>query len=189
MIPPLAETVGSLMGALRLARFDAAGLDYFNASVSGFWRSFFAAAIIAPFFVALLIARIADEGADLPVARYLILEATAYVIAWVAFPLVMVYLVRIMGFEARYFRYIVAYNWCGVVQNAVYLPIAIFGYMGAINADIANTLALTTLVWILAFTWFVTRNALDAPPGVAAGIVGLDFLLGLVIDAVANRMI
>ncbi len=189
MIPPLTETVASLMGALRLARFDAAGLAYFNASLTGFWRSFFAAAIVAPFFILLLIVRLATGEADFSMTRYLSLEVIAYVIAWVAFPLVMVYLARMMGFQSRYFLYITAYNWCGVIQNAVYLPIAILAYVGVIGADLANTLALLALIWILSFTWFVTRNALDAPPGTAAGIVGLDFLLGLFIDAVANRML
>jgi len=189
MIPPLTEIVTSLIGAFRLARFDADGLAYFNNSLAGFGRSFFAAAIIAPFFVVLLIARVVSEEAELPVARYLALEAIAYVISWVAFPLVMVYLARIVGFQSRYLCYITAYNWCGVIQNAVYLPIAIFAYFGVIGTDLANTLALLALIWILAFTWFLARNALDLSAGTAAGIVGLDFLLGLVIDAVANRMI
>ncbi len=189
MIPPLTEIVASLIGASRLARFDADGLAYFNDSVTGFWRSFFAAAIIAPFFMILLILRVATDETDLSVPRYLALEAIAYVIAWVAFPLVMAYLARIMELQSRYFKYLTAYNWCGVIQNAVYLPIAILAYAGVIGDDLANTLALLALIWILAFTWFVTRNALELPAGTAAGIVGLDFLLGLVIDAVANRMI
>ena len=47
----------SLYGAYRLARADKSGLNYFDASIDGFWRSFFAAVVIAPLFALFLIVR------------------------------------------------------------------------------------------------------------------------------------
>ena len=45
MIPTTREIVFGLYGAWRLAHLDRGGLGYFDASVEGFWKSFFAAAM------------------------------------------------------------------------------------------------------------------------------------------------
>jgi len=50
-VPSAREMMYALYGAYRLARFDAGGMRYFDASIDGFWRSFFAAVLIAPFYL------------------------------------------------------------------------------------------------------------------------------------------
>ena len=47
-MPDREEVLGALYGAYRLARIDPAGMTYFNLSFEGFWRSFFAAVLVAP---------------------------------------------------------------------------------------------------------------------------------------------
>ena len=47
----------ALLGALHLARFDAVGIKYFEPTLAGFWRSFWAAGLVAPFFLLLLLIR------------------------------------------------------------------------------------------------------------------------------------
>ena len=47
-MPALAEVQLAIGGALRLARGDRGGLDCFDASIDGFWRSFRAALIVLP---------------------------------------------------------------------------------------------------------------------------------------------
>ena len=39
----LREVITALYGAYRLARFDPGGLGFYEVTVQGFWRSFFAA--------------------------------------------------------------------------------------------------------------------------------------------------
>ena len=89
------EAATSLYGAYRLARFDARGMTYFETSLAGFWRSFYAAVIVAPVFAVLLVMRYAAGGEAVDEARFASVEAIAYVIAWIAFPLVMVSLAQI----------------------------------------------------------------------------------------------
>ena len=43
------EAKQSTTAALQLARFDTAGMAGFNNSLDGFWRSFGAAILLAPF--------------------------------------------------------------------------------------------------------------------------------------------
>ena len=58
-MPPKQEIVASLYGAWRLMRLDPTGMTYFNLSADGFWRSFFAAVIVAPAYVLFVVVGLA----------------------------------------------------------------------------------------------------------------------------------
>ena len=188
-MPSARDILTALYGTYRLARLDASGMDYFDATPDGFWRSFFAAVLVAPFYFLLLSLRFSGMAETLPFSRFMAIESIAYVIAWVAFPLLMASLIKNMDREAHYIRFIVAYNWAAVLQNALYLPIAILATSGLLANDPANALGLMALSLILFYTWFITRTALDISAGMAAGIVGLDFLLSILIKTVATGML
>ena len=81
-MPPKQEIVASLYGAWRLMRLDPTGMTYFNLSSDGFWRSFFAAVMIAPFYVALAYIKFAGE----PEARaaLMALDFASYCVRWAA---------------------------------------------------------------------------------------------------------
>jgi len=186
---PAREVVSSLYGAYRLARLDAGGLQFFNDSTDGFWRSFFASVIVLPFYLVLLVVRHNTTLEHVAAFRFYTVELIAYVIAWVAFPLVMVSFAKVLDRDRFYVRFIVAYNWAAVLQNGIYLPITILTAAGLLSDPLANTFALTALAAIVVYVWFVTRTALEIAAGRAAGIVGVDFLLSILVNAVAEGMI
>lgn len=183
------EAATSLYGAYRLARFDARGMTYFETSLGGFWRSFYAAVIVAPMFAVLLVMRYAAGGVAVGGVRFAVVEAIAYVIAWVAFPLVMVSLARLLKREERYLGYIVAYNWASVLQNGLYLPLVMLGMAGVIPAETVGPLSLIALSLILVYGWFIAKVALDVGAGTAVALVALDLVLSVFIDIVASSML
>ena len=183
------EAAYSLYGAYRLARLDAGGLAYFDASPGGFWRSFYAAAFVAPFFALLLALRYADGMVTASPLPYAAIEAIAYVIAWVAFPVAMLMVARMLDREKHFIRFIVAYNWAAVLQNALYLPIPILGITGGLTVNVANGLGMLALLLILGYTWFITKTALDVSATAAAGVVALDLGLSIFITSVADSML
>lgn len=183
------EASTALYGAFRLARMDERGLSFFDVSVTGFWRSFYAALLVAPLYALLLLVRYVTGFERTSAVRYVLIEFTAYAISWLAFPVAMDPIAGYLGRPERYVRYIVAYNWAAVLQNAVYLPITIFGLTGALPQGAAGALAMIALVLIFVYTWFITRAALAVPGSTAAGIVILDLLLSMVISASADRML
>jgi len=189
MIASPRETLSALYGSYRLARLDPSGLDYFNPTIDGFWRSFFAAVLIAPVYLFLLLIRHSKFTEDVSLFRFLGLETIAYVIAWVTFPLVMVYVAKAFERGEYYIRFIVAYNWAAVLQNALYLPIGILGSSGLITQDNANALGLVALTFILIYNGFIARTALNISMGAAAGLVGLDFLISVFINAMADGVL
>ena len=97
-IPPWTEVQLAVGGALKLARGDPRGLDFFDTSIDGFWRSFRAALISYPFFLILLAFRVsAAHWEESGVLRIVAIETIGYVIAWVAFPLLVLPLTRWLG--------------------------------------------------------------------------------------------
>jgi len=183
------EAALSLYGAYRLARFDPNGLQFFEHSIGAFWRSFFAAVIVAPIFAIFLSIRYSTGEISASLPAFITYEAAGYIIAWLAFPVVMEGLSRTLDCRQHYVKFIIAYNWIMVIQNAVYLPIVIFGVGGMVSQGTANGLALIALMWTFIYTGYVATKALEIPPMSAAGIVFIDLLLALLIDVtVSSRM-
>lgn len=182
------EAATSLYGAFRLAHLDAAGMRYFNISREGFWRSFLAAAIVAPFYAFLLI--LAYPRFDTPpdAVRFASAEAIAYVVAWVAYPLVIAALSERLDRWNRFIGYIVAYNWSAVLQNALFIPVNILLITGVFAAEAGFILWLVVFSAILVYIWFIARTALSLSPMAAAGIVSIDVVLNLMISSVAETM-
>jgi len=188
-MPSIREIATALYGAYRLAARDPGGMAFFDASIVGFWRSFFAAVLIAPLYAVLLSVRYRIGLVDAPLERFIPIEAITYVIAWVAFPLAMVTVCRLMEREKKYLGFIVAYNWAAVLQNGVYLPVAILTVTGGIPANAGNFLNLILLALILAYTWFIAKTALNIPGPQAAAVVAFDFALGIFINSIAEGLL
>ncbi len=184
------DVARGVFGAWRLAHFDPQGMTYIDQTLEGFWKSFFAAVIVLPGFLAFkALARdtLSEELVNVPLWRVVTIEGIAYVISWIAFPLVMVIIADLLDRRTRYIGFIVAANWSAVVQIAVFLPAT------AIYAATGNTLAfmLFIVIWsgLFVYAWFIAKTALDISGPAAAGIVGLSFVLDILIDGVSGVMI
>ena len=178
----------ALYGAYRLAHYDTDGHKYFNVSVTGFWHSFSAALLIAPFYLILLGLRF-SELLSVPIIRFFAIEIIAYVIVWVAFPLFLISLLRKIKREERYILFIVAYNWSAVIQNALFLPIEIFALAGILQAGTANFLGSIIIAAIFAYIYFITRTALEVSGKLASVIVGIAILISIIVNTTASRML
>ncbi|HET6521326.1 MAG TPA: hypothetical protein VFG47_16125 [Geminicoccaceae bacterium] len=187
MIPDQQEIVRSLFGAFRLARLDGRGMGYFNLSIEGFWRSFFAAAIVAPGYALLVAQKLATWPATVDPALAVLIETLAYVLSWIAFPVAAVFLTTMLGLSRNYVSLIVAANWAEVLQFGLFLAVmtVTLVFPGAVRGPV---LALV-IGAILVYEWFVARTALETTGGVAVGIVLVDLLLGIGINLTADRLI
>ncbi len=188
MINLLNHLAAALTGAVQLARFNASGMRYFDFSTIGFWRSFLAAGIVAPFFIALLVIRHSDNNAAIFI-HHICLESLTFLIAWLLFPLALFYVTIFIDRRNYYVPYIVAYNWSGAIQNGFSLPIAILSQLGVLSSSMANMLALAAMFWVISFTFFVTRAALQVKTATAVSIVLFDLTLGIFIELVSNQFL
>lgn len=179
----------ALYGAYRLARAEKDGMSYFDKTLDGFWRSFFAAVMVAPIFFLLITIRFANGGVATTAFRFISIEAIAYVIGWFLFPLIVYYVVQALERERQFFGFIVAYNWASVIQNSIYLPFAILFELGFIAGSNSEIVQLILLCLVLAYTWFVAKIALDINGFVAAGIVFLDVGVWVMLNILTDLML
>ncbi|MFO1127144.1 MAG: hypothetical protein U1E66_01705 [Rhodospirillales bacterium] len=175
----LQEVISSLYGAWRLARFDARGMAFFDTTLGGFWRSFFAAVLVAPAYV--LVVSTGGGAVHGDTVRFGLAETIGYILSWVAFPVVMEWLTRQLGCRARYLSYITAYNWASVIEHLLLLPVLVITARNLLPDAAGQLLWLVTLVFIVVYAWFVTRTALAVTTLTAAAIVFLDIGLSYVI--------
>lgn len=181
MISPREATL-SLTGALRLARFNEHGVKFFNASVQGFWNSFWVAAVIAPFhFLEIALIWQHAEETTTSALRYFSIEVIMYVMRWVALPLAMVYVCRLIDRSDRFLTFGVATNWADLVASAVIIPaqIAIITELFT-GAAMSFTLSVVIL-YSLGLSWFVARHALNLSGLAASGVVALAVVINFFI--------
>ncbi len=178
------ELAGAAYGITRLLRRDKGAFAFFNASLEGFWRSFTAAAILAPVYAVLLLVDVAAGVSEQPL-RFLSVQVIAYVMGWVAFPLLMVYLSRALRREENFFRYMVAYNWFQLVPLTAFVVLTLIATTGGGGPSVlAQFLALVLFIATLVYNWFIAREGLQVDGFSAIGVVFADFVLSLTIEGV-----
>ena len=188
-MPSSVQIAAALYGAWRLLRGDRGGMSYFERTPEGFYRSFFAAALVAPGYAILIAIHLAGIETPASGLRIFAVEAIAFVISWTAYPLIMFRVADAIGRETKYVDFIVAYNWSKVLQMAIYLPVSAITFAGILPETISVLLNITASIGILVYQWFITRTALEVAGIVAVGLVVLDLIIGIVIKSVSDGMI
>lgn len=187
-MPDAAYVARATYGAWRLARLDPGGMGLFDLTVEGFWRSFFAAVVVAPFYFITVVIRFgteAETGLEAGVVAYLMVKLAAYGVGWVLYPIVMIGVARLMSLSERYVPFIIAYNWSGVIQMAALFPLAMLEAGGIANEGFFGVLAMVVTGAVLFYQWFVARVALATTGLTAAAMVMLDLALAILVDRLA----
>ncbi len=180
------ETLRALYGTWRIAHGDARGVGYFNFTINGFWRSFIPPVIVFPAFALLRWHDLGSAPDDFPVVRYLSIETIAFVIKWLAFPLVMHHITAVLERQSRYIAFITVYNWSSVLQMGVYLLALLLGT--AFPGLGAGGFALISVVAMMVYGGYIVMITLSVPVFNAVAIVMLDFLLSLTITVIGIRL-
>ncbi len=188
-MPSFRDIVYGIYGAWRLARMDRSAIAYFDQTVEGFWKSFFAAVIVAPGYALIILLELAQVGPSAGALRILLVELCAYTALWTAFPVAIHHVCEAIGKRDAFIGYIVAFNWAKVLQIAALLMV-----MGVVATGVLPDAAAWFLRWavlflILAYEWFITRTALGLKPMGAAGLVALDLFIELIVRDITFGMI
>ncbi len=184
-MPGKHEITAALFGAWRLMRFDAEGMNWFNLTVEGFWRSFFAALPVAPFFVLLVYLDFLRQAGPVDAGREIFVTMAVYGIGWTIVPLVMMPVTKLLGMSRSFVPMIVAYNWTTVPQIIIQALAVLPGGLGLISLELSGAILFTVVVYILVFEWFVIRTALQTTAMTAVAIVMLLETLGILINLIA----
>lgn len=184
-----AEVRWALVGCLRFARGDRGGLLCFDRSLDGFWRSFLSAVLSYPFFLVLLTMRVSvvdwNAAGGLPI---ILIETIGYIISWVAFPLVMLSVLRWIGREHRFFDFMVPYNWCQLPQSMLFVLVGLESETGAFADAVSQTIEVAAALAALVYEWYIARVALEISGTVATLVVLVDLVLGVLITRAAGSL-
>jgi hypothetical protein len=186
MIPDQAEVLRSIYGVWRLARLDPAGMSHLNLSVDGFWRSFFAAVLVAPGYAILVIQDLMVRAETVSPAWAFVVETVAYVIGWAAFPVVAIAVTQFLGLTRNYAAMVIAANWAAVLQIGLFLGAIALGFVLPPLAGLMVTLA---TIAILSYQWFVFRTALDTTGGIAVALVVVDLVINSAVSLTADSLL
>lgn len=178
-MPSRNEIAQALHGAWRFALLDRQAMHYFDLSHRGVWRSFWAAPICYPGFLALLLMRLDQETLSQSGFGYvLIVETLGYIIAWTAFPLAVLGFCRWLGHEDEGFEFITAYNWSQILQTVLFVLVTILSVL-LLPARFGANLGLAAYLAVLGYEWFIANVAVAAGGWIAAAIVAIDVVLGV----------
>lgn len=194
------STLQSIIGAWRLFLWDPRGMERFDLTTEGFWRSFSAPIAMLPayYFILMQNAALASilleqnpDAIELTIpslSHYLTIEMIAYVISIAVFPVAMVFLARQLGLSNRYIPLIVAYNWSSVIViGALALSLMAFS-LGIFSVMLAGGLmALTILVWPF-YLFSIVRIATQAPLGTSIALVLIELILSYSIGTIAAAL-
>ncbi len=188
-MPTGVQIAAAIYGAWRLLRGDRGAYSYFEQTPEGFYRSFFAAVLVAPGYLILLLIHLAGIETQAGALRILAVETIAYVITWTAYPLLMFRVADAMGRANAYIVFVVALNWSKVLHLAILLPVGLITFGGFLPEAWIGILNLLAFISIFVYQWFITRTALDTTGFAALGLVLLDVIIRVFVKSIANGMI
>ncbi|WP_193368845.1 hypothetical protein [Pelagibius marinus] len=177
MIPSRQEVFYRMYGVLRLARFDAAGAQYFDEAPEPALRSFFAAVLVAPayFFLDLLLP--ADAAAQEVSFLTVVAEILIYSLSWTVFPVVAYHICQTIDRERAFYRYLAANNWSKVVTYHLGLTMFTLVVAGFLPAGFAALLGLAMVGYLIGYQWFIAKSCLNISTAGAAGFLVLQIMI------------
>ncbi len=188
------EIERSLTGAWRLFLDRPDALRFFDVSADGFWRSFRAIVLVAPFFFVTALAdrhdilsdAIPDDGfSD---TAFWIANGFILCIDWVTLPILLGLIGGFIGIRRGYPAYVVARNWATVLMVVPFAAIGLLDLFGILGPDLLLLPSLAALAVALRMSYLIARRTLLVGVDVAVALVALDFLVSLAIVVVVSRV-
>ena len=191
MLEP-AETRASLEGAARLAIGKADGMAYFGHDMDAFWRSFGAMLVAGPVYLAYVWAEYmlrTSGGEAVTLPHLFLVRLVHYPVDWLAYPVAFILIAQIIGVTKRYGIYVIAFNWTSVIiLAAIALPTLLHAFFG-LRETLAGIFGLVLLLAAFRLRWLIARLALEVDRLTAAGLVFVEFALGLLVARLFDSLI
>jgi hypothetical protein len=193
MIVTADEVNRSLRGAIDLLNRRVEGLDSFDMSEQGFWRSFAAIWLTLPAYVVSLAFErlrlgLPPDGGLLDHVGLDMLVAAGHVASFVALPLAMLVIARRSGLSGAYVPFVIVTNWVNVGGLLILSVPATLLLLGWATPSLASVFTLAFAIVILRLQWFATKVTLGVSSVAAAAVVSLGIMLNGGISSVLHGL-
>ena len=193
-MPTVAEIQRSFQGAWALLLNRREGMQAFDVSVDGFFRSFGIVFLLAPLYAIAALAEVRllqIDGAPVdgfPLTWFFVWKFVGLGVDWLALPIVLALLAKPLGLAARYVPFIVARNWTSpLAMSLSILPSVLFA-SGLIGQELAAILFLVVVMGVIRYQYQVVRIALQTTIAMSIAVVAFDLTLSLVLAELVNRL-
>jgi hypothetical protein len=188
MIVTADEVNRSFKGTLDLLNSRIEGLQSFDMSEHGFWRSFAAIWLTLPAFVVSLAFERLRLGLLQPDRSLLdslwvdAVVALGHVASFVALPAAMIWIAPKLRLTHRYVPFVIVTNWISVASLLILSVPATLVLLGWAPPPLAVVFSIAFAIIVVRLQWFATKATLGVQSLPALGIV----LLGIVLNSMVH---
>ena len=182
----LAETNYACRGLLRVLRFDAGFVHFFDRSREGAIRSFW---IYVPLLLLDWLQIVVFQGPQDPplTGRGWAALIIAHIINIFYFPLILLSIGRYIDRSARVVGCITVYNWLNLVTITLGIPMTLLGWAGA-DDNVILIIQVVNLGLVLVCEGYVLAVCLQISGLFATAFVALDFVIGEMLFSIAHLL-
>ncbi|MGO4707182.1 hypothetical protein AB4072_15570 [Microvirga sp. 2MCAF38] len=195
MIVSAEEVNRSLKGAIDLLHSRTEGLQAFDMSERGFWRSFAAIWLALPAYVVsvalerLRLGLLQPDRALLGSIWVDLVVALGFAASFLALPLAMIWISRKLHKTDRYVPFVIVTNWITVLALLALSIPALLLVVGWATPALASVFTVAFAIILMRLQWFATKETLGVSAGLAFGIVVIGVVLNLIIDGITRTLI
>jgi len=195
MIVTADEVNRSFKGTLDLLHSRVEGLQSFDMSERGFWRSFTAIWLTMPAYIVSLAFERLRLGLLQPDRSLLgnvwidLVVALGHVASFIALPLAMIWIARRFGLTKTYVPFVIVTNWITAMGLLVLSVPAMLLLLGWATPSLASLFSLAFAVIIVRIQWFATKATLSIQSLPAFGIVLLGIVLNSCISSLTHNLL
>jgi len=182
----LAETNYACRGLLRVLRFDAGFVHFFDRSREGAIRSFW---IYAPLLLLDWLQTVLLQGPQDPpmTDRMWAAQIIAHIINIIYFPLILLSVARFIDRTTRVIGCITVYNWLNLVTITLGIPMTLLGWAGA-DDNVILIIKVVNFGLVLVCEGYVLAVCLQISGLFATAFVALDVVIGEMLFGFADLL-
>lgn len=181
----IAEALGNIVLAARVARFDGTAIPAFKDDDRTFWRSFAALPIVL--FLDLAVSGAvgaAFEGVGVEADRSPL--ASGWLAAgWLLALVIAAEFAARIGSADDWPRFVVAHNWAALIQAVVFAAGVLVISALEVEGGAFNFWIVVVGFWSLVFDWFIVKTALKTTGGLAALLMAILLFAALFMNNLA----
>jgi len=185
---PLNYVIRSLTGAWELIKLNPRAMDYFDKTADGYWKSFWAIALVAPlFFLGLHVSydQAVAQGHQISYAAHVI----EFFLRLPLIALVMIFFTKFLKIDRHYSDMIIAFNWLWVVANYIILSFSMLMSLNIIPLEIGTLFVMAVATYLeLYVTWVLFKMSLKISGWLAFGVMVFKALFSLSVMQVIIRI-
>ncbi len=174
------EALYGLYGAYRLARFDRAGMGYFDTTPSGALASFKVLWLTLPMLALSYLLLDAELGRPENPGQ-LVFLLLVHLVEWFGFLVLVEIVARRIDRDSRFPAFVAAHNWTMAIKVGALLAVVLAAAFGVFGTELSALLMIIVFVGVVVYRCFVYGVALDVPVPAAVGLVFIEIMLSLVI--------